>query len=238
MKLLIVRHGDPDYAHDTLTEKGEREAILLSQRLSTLENVHFYCSPLGRAQKTASYTLEKKKASAETLDWLREFPTALVIDGHRTCCWDRPPSIWINDPIYFGKDWYRGPLYADTTAKEDYQRVCAGLDELLERHGYRHTGNAFESFDPNMDTVVLFCHLGVECVMLSHLLGISPVILWHFTCPLTTSVTTLVTEEREQGTSILRMIGFSDISHLDSGHEPSSFAARFCEMYSNSDERH
>ena len=33
MRLLMIRHGDPDYEHDCLTEKGKREAKLLSQRL-------------------------------------------------------------------------------------------------------------------------------------------------------------------------------------------------------------
>ena len=32
MKLLIVRHGDPDYSIDSLTEKGWREAELLSKK--------------------------------------------------------------------------------------------------------------------------------------------------------------------------------------------------------------
>ena len=32
MKLLIVRHGDPDYSIDSLTPKGWREAELLSCR--------------------------------------------------------------------------------------------------------------------------------------------------------------------------------------------------------------
>ena len=36
MKLLIVRHGDPDYTIDSLTEKGWREARYLSQKLSKL----------------------------------------------------------------------------------------------------------------------------------------------------------------------------------------------------------
>ena len=36
MKLIIIRHGDPDYEHDTLTEKGIREAKLLSERISKL----------------------------------------------------------------------------------------------------------------------------------------------------------------------------------------------------------
>lgn len=32
MRLLFIRHGDPDYVHDTLTEKGHREAALLAER--------------------------------------------------------------------------------------------------------------------------------------------------------------------------------------------------------------
>ena len=35
MKLLIVRHGDPDYAIDSLTETGWAEAELLSHRLAS-----------------------------------------------------------------------------------------------------------------------------------------------------------------------------------------------------------
>ena len=34
MKILIVRHGDPDYSIDSLTEKGWSEAEYLSERLS------------------------------------------------------------------------------------------------------------------------------------------------------------------------------------------------------------
>ena len=38
MKLLFVRHGDPDYEHDSLTDKGVREADLLAPRLAALED--------------------------------------------------------------------------------------------------------------------------------------------------------------------------------------------------------
>lgn len=31
MRILIIRHGDPDYKHDALTEKGRREATLLGK---------------------------------------------------------------------------------------------------------------------------------------------------------------------------------------------------------------
>ena len=33
MRILIVRHADPNYEEDTLTEKGWREAKLLAERL-------------------------------------------------------------------------------------------------------------------------------------------------------------------------------------------------------------
>ena len=74
MKLLIVRHGDPDYAHDSLTERGFQEAELLSVRLLKENITDVYCSPLGRAQATAKPFLEKTGLHSETLDWLQEFP--------------------------------------------------------------------------------------------------------------------------------------------------------------------
>ncbi|MFR2935372.1 MAG: histidine phosphatase family protein, partial [Ruminococcus sp.] len=54
MKLLFIRHGDPDYEIDSLTEKGWKEAALLAERVSQLEVKTFYVSPLGRARDTAS----------------------------------------------------------------------------------------------------------------------------------------------------------------------------------------
>ena len=59
MKILIIRHGDPDYSIDSLTEKGWREAELLSERLKDAGITSFYCSPLGRANDTAKPTLDK-----------------------------------------------------------------------------------------------------------------------------------------------------------------------------------
>ena len=56
MKLLIVRHGDPDYSIDSLTEKGWREAELLSKKLSKLDIKDFYVLTMGRAKDTASCT--------------------------------------------------------------------------------------------------------------------------------------------------------------------------------------
>ena len=42
MKLLIIRHGDPDYEIDSLTEKGWREAEYLAEMLSKQKIDRFY----------------------------------------------------------------------------------------------------------------------------------------------------------------------------------------------------
>ena len=73
MRILIIRHGDPDYEHDSLTEKGLREANLLKKRLCCEKIDAFYCSPLGRARKTAEPTLKAFGKEAVICDWLREF---------------------------------------------------------------------------------------------------------------------------------------------------------------------
>ena len=88
---------------------------------------------------------------------------------------------------------------------------------------------------PNQDTLVFFSHLGLSCVLLSHLLNCSPMVLWHGTALAPTSVTTLYTEERRPGTAAFRAASIGDVSHLYAGGAEPSFAARFCEVYGNGD---
>ena len=64
MKLLFIRHGDPDYTIDSLTEKGWKEAEFLSEKIAALDVRDFYVSPLGRAKDTASCTLKKKRKNS------------------------------------------------------------------------------------------------------------------------------------------------------------------------------
>ena len=59
MRILIIRHGDPDYEHDSLTPKGWKEAEYLSERISKMDIAAFYVSPLGRAKATAPPTPKK-----------------------------------------------------------------------------------------------------------------------------------------------------------------------------------
>lgn len=241
MRLIIIRHGDPDYENDSLTEKGWREAHLLAERIAKWDVKAFYCSPLGRAQATAKPTLEKLGRTAETKEWLEEFCGWVRNEetGRKHLCWDFMPSYWTNEPDYYDKDkWVKVPFMQSGNVEQRYKEVCQGLDEVIEKHGYKREGNCYRVVEENRDTIVLFCHFGVESVLLSHLLGVSPMTLWHGTVALPSSVTTLVTEERQEGLAYFRCNGFGDLSHLYAADEPASFSARFCETYSNMDERH
>ncbi|MBR1393719.1 MAG: histidine phosphatase family protein [Ruminococcus sp.] len=240
MKLLIIRHGDPDYTIDSLTEKGHREAQLLAERIASMDIKAYYVSPLGRARKTAEYTLEKAGRTAEVLDWAREFDT-LISDGRggKRIAWDWLPADWTAVPEYFDKDkWYTTPIMQEAGMEAGVKRVYDGIDALIERHGYKREGNLYRAVEPNNDTIALFCHFGVTCVMLSHILNVSPMILWHGFVSAPTSVTTLITEERREGLAYFRTNTFGDISHLYKYGEEPAFSGRFCEMISNEQERH
>ena len=119
-----------------------------------------------------------------------------------------------------------------------YETVIRNFDELLAKHGYVRDGKYYRAERPNRDTIVFFCHFGLECVLLSRLMNVSPMVLWHHTCAAPSSVTTLVTEERRTGKASFRMGAFGDTSHLYIAGEEPSFSARFCETYDNADERH
>ena len=73
MRLIFIRHGDPDYAHDSLTEKGWREAHLLAKRVRDWKVEQFYVSPLGRAKATAQPSLDALGQTAIEMPWLREY---------------------------------------------------------------------------------------------------------------------------------------------------------------------
>ena len=241
MKLLIIRHGDPDYSIDSLTPTGWKEAELLSDRISKLDVKAFYVSPLGRAKDTAAATLKKMNRTAEVKDWLQEFPVQVQKPNtdHKSICWDWLPGDWTAESCFYDpQHWYDHPVFAEAGVKEGYEQVCEGLDALLAEHGYVRDGKLYKAVQSNEDTIVFFCHFGLECVLLSHLMNISPMILWHSTCAAPTSVTTLTTEERREGIASFRMSAFGDISHLYVADQQPAFAARFCETFANTTQRH
>ena len=118
---------------------------------------------------------------------------------------------------------------------------CLGyenFDEFLAEYGYVREGNHYRVVKESEETVTFFCHFGLTCVLLSRLWNVSPFVLWHGLVMAPTSVTEVVSEEREQGIAYFRGLKIGDVSHLIMGGEEPSFAARFCEVYSNTEQRH
>ncbi len=237
MRILIVRHGEPDYVHDTLTEKGIREAKLLANRLSKEDIKAFYVSPLGRAQKTASYTLEKMGHTAETKEWLKEFDSRIQrpdVSPEYCEAWDWHPEDWTQYEEFFDiSKWGENPIMKKGKVKERYEWVTSHLDALLAEYGYEYNGRYYNVRKENHDTIVFFCHFGLECVLLSHLLGLPVVPFWHGFSAYPTSVTEVYTQECTQGHANFRVTMFGDVSHLILGGEEPSFMGRHCECFTD-----
>ena len=243
MKLILIRHGDPDYENDTLTEKGKREAELLAERLEDFPMDEIYVSPLGRARHTADPMLSRRHRTAEELEWLREFEAPIFRpdkpEGVRSIPWDWMPKDWTACPEFYDYDrWMTHPRMTEGKVGEEYARVTGCFEAFLSAHGYQKDGNLFRVTKANNDTIVFFCHYGVSIVLISYLLHVSPMILWHGMVAAPTSVSALVTEERQQGYASFRLNTYGDTMHLDVNKEPRSFAARFCECFDNADQRH
>ena len=207
MRIIIVRHGDPNYELDTLTKTGWREAELAAEYLAKLRIKAFYVSPLGRAQDTAGCTLKKMNRTAETLDWLREFEAHIDrpdVKNEKSICWDWLPQDMEKDlDLYDRERWNKTDIMRKGNVEEAYRWVCDGLDALLKKHGY--------------------------------LLNVSPMVLWHGLCAAPSSITSIYTEERRKGSAGFRVNEFGSTAHLYVAGEKPSFAARFCECYGDGD---
>ncbi len=238
MRILIIRHGDPDYSIDSLTEKGWREAELLSRRLTQLDIKDFYCSPLGRARDTAKPTLEKLNKTVEILPWLAEWRGNLgekiLTVGKKEFKkpWDVPPQIWTTDEKFFDRTaWYDAEFSNAGNSKEIDIETREGLDALLLRYGYKRDGMFFHCDDNKDITIALFCHFALGASLVGMLMGVSPGVMMNAFFLAPTSVTTIVSSEVEKGVVSFRCLQMGDTSHLYHEGEPMSLSGLLPEVY-------
>lgn len=233
MRILIIRHGEPDYSIDSLTEKGWREAELLSRRLCEMDITDFYVSPLGRARDTAKPTLERLSRDAEVLPWLREFRGTIINPntGERRIPWNLAPQYWTKQSELYEPDgWREHGLFRTGDMQEVYDETGAGVDALLEKYGYVRDGGIYRCNSNDETTIVLFCHFALGMTILSHLMHISPAVMWQCFFMPASSVTTLVTEERVKGEVFFKCMQLGDTSHLYAAGEPVSTSGLFEEV--------
>lgn len=225
MRIIFIRHAEPDYENNTITTKGFVEADILAQRTNKWPITKIYCSPLGRAINTANPTLKAMNLEAEILDFMQEFYYPIDSSLHPTgkkIAWDLTPDYISAHPNLLDKDkWYDEPIMRSGNIKELYLDVTSKFDRLIS--GY----NA----DDKDINLIFFCHLGIMMVMTAHLLDISPVLLWQgfFVAP--TSVNVLNSFRDENGAVKYRVDYTGSTLHLKEAGEPVSFYGAFTTIF-------
>jgi probable phosphoglycerate mutase len=121
------------------------------------------------------------------------------------------------------------PFIKNSNVPDGYNYVIKNFDELLAKHGYVRKGKYYEVANSNKDTLVIFCHLGLECVLLSRLFNLPFIALTQHFAPAPSAVSVIYTEERKPGIAQFRAQCLGDLSHLYVDNIEPSFMARFRE---------
>ena len=172
MRIIFVRHGESDYSHDCLTEKGRQQAAAVAERLADEGISAVYTSPNGRAYETAVFTAERLGLAVTTSYCLRE----IMWGGPGIPCSGKP---WELGRLMLGEgfdfrsaDWREHPYFEYNSATECCRVLSADFDAFLPEHGYRHEGRGFFCEKGSAETLVMFAHgASIEC-LLAHILDL------------------------------------------------------------------
>ena len=182
MRVIIVRHGEPDYENDCLTPRGHEQAKAVARRLQKEGIEKVYASSMGRAQETASYTAQLLRIqTVETLDFMRELDwgstdgTPLFANGHP---WHVSDELVRKGQNLLDPCWKDTPFFRTNKVTAAVERVAANTDSWLEEFGYRREGLYYrdvrcELSDNQQRTIALFCHGGSSSAMIAHILNLT-----------------------------------------------------------------
>ncbi len=249
MRIIFIRHAEPDYANNTLTPRGFKEAELLSSRVPHWTVDRFYSSPLARAKLTAEPSLRIMGRTAEIVDWMQEFSYAIIdpVTGQKQVPWDFMPQYWTAETQLFDKnDFYRHPLLQ---SNPEYEKAVlnlrTGLDSILAEYGYHRKDGYYEAEEEKTRgdddvTIVFFAHLGANLEAIGYLLDISPVVLQQAVYLAPTSVCILNSEKRQCGSipdntpaiAMFRAQVLGDVHHLLQAGQPLSESGSFAKVLS------
>lgn len=222
MRLYIIRHAEPDYARNTITPAGHLEAKALAERLRGEGLTHLFASPLGRALDTMGYTAKVTGLGHEVLDWTQEIDVRVDLPGFKGSVWNIHPEI-LKPILAKEPDIRRLPAVLEIPAlKEILARVHRESDAFFARFGYEREGGLYRIREPNRSRLAFFCHGGFGLNFLSHLLNIPLALMYtNFVLP-TSSVTTVLFDERSPHYAAPRLLGVGDLSHLHAANLPMS----------------
>lgn len=221
MLLYIIRHGEPDYATDSLTELGRKQADALADRLCVHGFDEIYSSPLGRAIQTAQPTCERLGIPYKIEEWMSEDLAYDDLSAER----EGGKRDWSfgcqNTKLleYAGQnersEWYDNPVFSTCRAAQvGYGRIKHCSDDFLSRLGYRREGKIYRVVAPSDKRVAAFCHHGLGTSWLSHVLSIPPNIFWSSFNIAHSSITVLEFSNNADGRTAPQCVCLSDTSHI------------------------
>lgn len=203
----IIRHGDPDYEHDTITPFGHEEAKALARWFDEkqVRFDHIFTSPLGRAKDTASYTCQSQGITPVVLPWAEESMEYMRHFPPESGCEFRFSKDGINGYIDFHED----------NRMDTINRLITESDAFFAELGYERQGSHYKITAANDKRIAIFCHGGFGTALTAHLLGLPPAFGFPSMFKTTTSVTTFIFRDYyKTGFTRPRLLHFGDVSHL------------------------
>ncbi len=231
MLLFILRHGDPIYDPDSLTEKGHLQAQALAKRLAAYGIDKIYSSPLIRAKQTAHPTevLLNKKAKIE--EWTCEDTTysyfKVIEEGRHRWIFHTKLRTHLREPEVerLGYNWYEAPVFNIIDGKGGYEFLRKNSDEFLRRHGYRHDfeNKRYIAENDNDERIAVFCHQGFGISWLGTMLDIPLPVIWTTFDVNHSCMTVIEFRADEDGFCIPKVLTLSNDSHLYKEGLPTQF---------------
>jgi len=220
MRIIFVRHGEPDYENDCLTATGHVQAEVVAKRLADEGIEEIYSSPMGRAQMTMQkFADSHPDLPVRTLDFMHEINWGsisgkeLELEGHPWNCVNKMISEGLN---ICDTEWKQGPYFYDNIAVLEAEFIAEQIDGWLLSLGYAREGFYYRNIrkDNSQHTVVLFSHGGSSCAAMSHMLNI-PFPLTCATIHLPFTAVTIFRLDSNPGTLCTPVIELlSDSRHL------------------------
>ncbi len=223
MIFYYVRHGDPIYDPDSLTELGHKQAAALAKRLTKYGLDEIYCSTSIRAQMTAEPTCKALGIKPVLLDWANEghvFGEFSIRkpDGNRTWIFHSEEyRAKINAPEVraLGTEWYKHPVFAEENFAKGVERINRETDAFFKSLGFEHDrANAcYKPIAKNQKRVALFAHEGFGKAFLSSLLDL-PYPFVATRCELSHSSVTVFYFADDEKITYPRLLQWANDSHL------------------------
>ena len=219
MLLYIVRHGHPDYATDSLTERGWLQAEAVGKRLAATGIDQVYASPMGRARQTAEPTCRLLDLPCQIEPWAHEVQEERWTEEP----YGKPVSVTMVQNTYYRENGgidlpydraYEAVGFRASGMKDAVAYIEEGGRDFLERLGYKEENGVYRILRVNEDRVALFCHSIMARAWISTLLHIPIHMMWagfHYTH---TGVTVLEFRNNADGFTAPKCLCYSDMSHL------------------------